>query len=244
MRAVSKDRTMEAAEKQKASFFKQKWNGRKSKGQDDRDQPNSAAELNAAEKDFSNEKSSSKTKVPKMITAISDEQNHAYTFNEAECLKPSKLRQKNHVVLKSAPPACVAAYSGPPRYDWIDIETNAAIKVQAAYRRNKVYWDFEKEGKSTAWIRSESRRRKAKQRMALDENAPNMFACCGVGLLFGDTMEEDGAAVKQYEKDRFLERKAAKAMQEEALRRYRPRKKAFNNVSEAVEVVEDLEERN
>lgn len=145
------------------------------------------------------------------------------------------------IVLAAPPSAREAAFSGPPRYDWIDIETAAAVKVQAAYRRNKVMWELEKEGVSTQAMRNRARRREARQRLAASEDAPDLLRCCGVGLLFGDATEEDEAAARAREKELYLEKKRAKAEREEKLRRtYRKKAESSDEIMECLEVEEDF----
>eukprot|EP00804_Cyclotella_cryptica_P004636 CCRYP_006946-RA/>CCRYP_006946-RA protein AED:0.29 eAED:0.29 QI:0/0/0/0.5/1/1/2/0/154 len=58
----------------------------------------------------------------------------------------------------------LSASGGAPRYDWMDIETAAAIKVQSIYRRNKALKYLEDNGMLTAGMRN--RRRKRMARMA------------------------------------------------------------------------------
>ena len=83
-------------------------------------------------------------------------------------------------------------------------ETVAAIKLQSVYRRNLVYKQLEKEGKSTAQMRNRQRRRKAKGYTAVGEDTPGMFGFCGIGLLCGDSTVEDETAIKEYERAHTL----------------------------------------
>jgi hypothetical protein len=122
-------------------------------------------------------------------------------------------------------------------------ETAAAIKVQAAFRRNKALRDLEKEGITTAAIRNAQRRRKAQQRNAQTGTAdiPSLFQCCGVGLAFGDATEEDYEAARQHEKEQYEERKKARERREEELRQnYIQAQKAKQTpVKEIIEVVDE-----
>mmetsp|Transcript_22160 Transcript_22160/g.30851 ORF Transcript_22160/g.30851 Transcript_22160/m.30851 type:complete len:253 (-) Transcript_22160:106-864(-) len=148
-------------------------------------------------------------------------------------------RVKKQVVLSKAPPANESAFEGPPRYDWVDIETVAAIKLQSIYRRNQVYQQLEKEGKSTAQMRNRQRRRKARNQFAVSEDTPGMFGFCGVGLLCGDSTVEDETAMKQFEKDKYEAKKQAKNEREERLRKFHLRKKSSTHLVEAVEVMDE-----
>jgi hypothetical protein len=149
------------------------------------------------------------------------------------------------VVLDHAPTAREAAFGGPPRYDWIDVETAAAVKVQAAYRRNKAMDELQAQGVSTAAMRNRARRRKARHDMQVSEDTPSLFRCCGLGLAFGDGTEEDFEAARLAEKERYEEKKREKAEREAELRKYSHRyknKKPGVQMVEAVEVVESDEE--
>lgn len=111
--------------------------------------------------------------------------------------------------------------------------------------------ELEKEGVSTAYIRNRTRRRQAR----LNSNGimgsadiPNLFACCGIGLAFGEATEEDYEASRQHEREQLLARRKEREDKEEALRKqYRKAaaKKAAErgtDVEECYEVVdEDVE---
>jgi hypothetical protein len=122
-------------------------------------------------------------------------------------------------------------------------ETSAAIKVQAAFRRNKILKELEKNGDTTAAIRNAQRRRKAQERQKSTGNAdiPAIFQCCGVGLAFGDATEEDYAASKLYEKEQYEERKKARELREEELRQnyMREQRKKQTPVEENFEVIKE-----
>uniref|UniRef100_A0A7S4UHR9 Uncharacterized protein n=1 Tax=Ditylum brightwellii TaxID=49249 RepID=A0A7S4UHR9_9STRA len=94
-----------------------------------------------------------------------------------------KTRQKK--ILAQAPSARDSAYEGPPRYDWIDIETAAAVKVQAIFRRNQTMRELEKQGITTAAMRNRKRAMKAKKykKMHVSEDTPSLLRFCGVGFL-------------------------------------------------------------
>uniref|UniRef100_A0A7R9WVF7 Uncharacterized protein n=1 Tax=Craspedostauros australis TaxID=1486917 RepID=A0A7R9WVF7_9STRA len=157
---------------------------------------------------------------------------------------PTSPQQMN--VDASAPPSArEAAFSGPTRFDWIDVETSAATKVQANYRRFKVMKTLEESGKSTSAIRNRRRRRKAASRFAygtktqVSEDAPSLFNWCGVGLVFGDATEEDDEVYRELQKKRYEEKRKEQAAHEEALRRrFMQSSKEGGRVIEAVEVIE------
>lgn len=149
-------------------------------------------------------------------------------------------------VASPAPSARDSAFGGEPKYDWIDIETAAAIKIQSSYRRNKVMGDLEKEGLSTAAIRNRSRTLEARKKkdsvLAASSDVPNIFTCCGVGLAFGDATETDYDAVRDLEKKQYHIKKLQQEEHEEKLRseygKMRIAKKALDDTEEVYEVVE------
>lgn len=113
-------------------------------------------------------------------------------------------------------------------------ETAAAIKVQAAFRRNKVLKDLEEQGVSTVTIRNRARRRNKKPSI-LDGN---MFACCGMGLAFGD----DEYNHREHDKEAYIQRQKERRAREKALiHQYGTQslsKRYQRDVDEAVEIVE------
>lgn len=118
-------------------------------------------------------------------------------------------------------------------------ETAAAIKVQAAFRRNKVLADLEKQGLSTAAIRNRSRRRKAWGGGGIGtDDIPGLFRCCGIGLAFGDATEEDYEEKRKHDKTLYEERKKQRELRELQLRTHYRRKPQLDDTEEAYEVVE------
>lgn len=166
--------------------------------------------------------------------------------------KPSDVRQnrkftkkgvkveKKSIRLAKAPAARDSAFSGPPRYDWIDIETAAAIKVQSIYRRNKVMDDMAAQGLETTAMRNRRRRRRARssKSKSTNEDAPGCFQFCGIGLLFGDATEQDEKERRAFEKAQYEEKKRLQFEKEAALRTYRPRAKASTHLEESIEIIE------
>lgn len=143
------------------------------------------------------------------------------------------------------PPAREAAFHGPPRFDWMDIESHAAIKIQSVQRRNMVMKDLEERGLSTAAIRNRKRRRKAAKEAhpytaSQSQDTPSIFACCAVGLAFGDATEDGDDAYRLLEKKKYEERQKQQAAHEEALRRQYMTKHGINpgKIVEALEVVD------
>lgn len=138
------------------------------------------------------------------------------------------------------PPAREAAFHGPPRFDWMDIETNAAMKIQSVYRRNKVMNQLEKKGHSTSAIRNRKRRRKASRgKPVASADVPSIFSCCAVGLAFGDATEDDDAAYREFQKKQYEERVKQQQMHEDAIRKlYLRSQGAGIKVVEQIEVVE------
>jgi len=107
--------------------------------------------------------------------------------------------------------------------------------------------DLEMEGKSTAAMRNRSRRRNARRGLQSSEDAPGALACCGIGLLFGDATEEDDDARRALEKEKYLEKKRAKAEREEELRQTyhktmaqrRNKQRNGEAAAEGLEVIDD-----
>jgi len=146
------------------------------------------------------------------------------------------FKPRKEVFLSGPPAARDAAFGGPPRYDWIDIETRAAIKVQAAYRRNKVMNDLERHGVSTGAIRNRARRRHADQ-------SSSFLNCCGTNFSFADFSSQDREAHREYQKLVYEEQKKARWQYEEELRTgysklHQMRRSKKNQLDEAFEVVE------
>jgi len=112
--------------------------------------------------------------------------------------------------------------------------------------------ELEQQGITTAAIRNRARRRKAKMEdsdgLVGSADIPNLFACCGVGLAFGEATEEHYMLERQHEKEQYLERKKEKEAKEEALRKtflkMSAQKKSAkgDDVQEVFEVVEDVED--
>lgn len=140
----------------------------------------------------------------------------------------------------TVPTARESAFSGPPRYDWVDVESAAAIKVQSIFRRNQVLKQLEEEGKVTSAMRNRIRSRQARGKRGMaSEDVPSFLRFCGIGMLFSDATGDDTDALNSPEKA------AAQTQAEEPeKRKYRLRKKSTNQIEEAIEVVDsiDLEE--
>jgi len=137
-----------------------------------------------------------------------------------------------------------SAYSGPVRYDWVDVESAAAIKVQSIYRRNRVITQLEKEGKLTASMRNKMRSRKSRKTNKVSEDVPALFRFCGIGFLFNDALGGDSDALNAKEKSKSEDNKQLRLAQDEMNRRYRMRNKRGERVDEAIEVVDDNVEDN
>merc|ERR1719199_1140093 len=106
---------------------------------------------------------------------------------------------------KTRPSARTSAFGGAPRYDWMDIETTAAIKIQAVYRRIQTLNYLDANGLSTPGMRNRRAQRKARYQTRMAKHAtsadvPFPFNMCGVGLLFGDGTFEDEKIVEDIEK--------------------------------------------
>ncbi|CAB9498010.1 expressed unknown protein [Seminavis robusta] len=146
-------------------------------------------------------------------------------------------------LFRKPPPAEQAAYTGPPRYDWVDIETAAAVKIQAAYRRWRVITMMEEQGRSTAAVRNSSRRRQAAKEATMNpaQDFVNLFACCGVDLgLGGGNQEKYLDITREIETARYQETTRMRQEREELLRKSYKRKSTGmrHSLVENVEVVQ------
>jgi hypothetical protein len=111
-----------------------------------------------------------------------------------------------HTRSSTVPTARESAFSGPPRYDWVDVESAAAIKVQSIFRRNQVLNQLEKEGKLTAAMRNRIRSRGARGKRGMaSEDVPSFLRFCGIGMLFSDATGEDADALNSPKKCRGAE---------------------------------------
>mmetsp|Transcript_44902 Transcript_44902/g.108983 ORF Transcript_44902/g.108983 Transcript_44902/m.108983 type:complete len:331 (-) Transcript_44902:2682-3674(-) len=144
--------------------------------------------------------------------------------NESATLAASMSHTYNTASTKP-PPARTAAFKGPPRFDWIDIEYAAATKIQSIQRRNMVMSDLEARGYTTSAIRNAKRRRKAsnrsyRQKMAAHEEVPAVFSCCAMGLAFGDATdpEPDDVAFREFQRKQYMEKHEQQAAYEDGLR--------------------------
>ncbi|KAL3780599.1 hypothetical protein ACHAWO_010258 [Cyclotella atomus] len=144
---------------------------------------------------------------------------------------------------KTRPSAKSSAFSGAPRYDWMDIETAAAIKVQSVYRRNKVLKYLEENNMSTPGMRNRRRRRMAKMSKVQSEDVPFPFNMCGVGFLFGDGTPEDEKYTSSLEKKKKDKMKEEMEKNEASKRKFRMRKKGSQHLEEGIEVVESFDEQ-
>ena len=144
---------------------------------------------------------------------------------------------------KTVPTAKQATFSGPPRYDWVDVESAAAIKVQSIFRRNQAWSRLENEGKSTIATRNRVRSRQANRNGNLNmagEDVPLAMRFCGIGMLFGDATGEDNDALNSSKEIAAMKREE-KQKQEASRRKFRMRKKSSDQIEEAIEVVDNIE---
>jgi len=155
--------------------------------------------------------------------------------------KSSRRGTRQTIVLDRPPTAKESAFSGPPKYDWVDVETAAAVKVQSVFRRNRVMSDIEARGGSTSAIRNRSRARARaanKGKAFHSDDAPDLLACCGVGFLFGDATEEDQAVLAEERRKEYQDTKRQQELEEAEKRKYRYRKKASDHMNEQFEVLD------
>jgi hypothetical protein len=152
-----------------------------------------------------------------------------------------RTKSKKEKRSKTRPTAQASAFGGAPRYDWMDIETAAAIKVQSIYRRNRVLKYLEENNMSTPGMRNRRRKRQAKQRKAQSEDVPFPFNMCGVGFLFGDATAEEEAYTNSLEKKKKDKQKVEMEAEDAKKRKFRMRKKGSQHLEEGIEVVESFE---
>lgn len=141
----------------------------------------------------------------------------------------------------TVPSARESAYTGPPRYDWIDVEAAAAIKIQSIFRRHLVLAQLEKEGKSTAAMRNKIRSRHAQKKELNSEDVPTFMRFCGIGFLFADATGEDTTAINAEQTAKKDKKFMAKIEKEKSLRKFRMRQKSSVQYEEAVEVVDHVD---
>merc|ERR1712174_153947 len=91
----------------------------------------------------------------------------------------------------TVPSARDSAFGGPPRYDWIDVESSAAIKIQSNYRRHSTITQLERQGDLTSSMRNNIRARQSLKTNMVTEDVPSVFRLCGIGFLFGDALGGD-----------------------------------------------------
>lgn len=127
----------------------------------------------------------------------------------------------NSLLSSIPPPAAQSAFDGPPRFDWIDVEYHAATRVQKVFRRHLVLQGMEQLGMSTSYIRNRKRERKAKSSFfPSDAAAPDFgFACCSMGLAYGDGDFDpaDSIAYKEFHRKQYEEKTKAQKEREEFL---------------------------
>jgi len=86
--------------------------------------------------------------------------------------------------IQAAPPLQLEnVLKGPPRYEWFDIESAAAIKIQSVVRRNFVLADLEDANMTTTRMRNRKRQRLSRKRDTVTDDVPFIFKMCGVGFL-------------------------------------------------------------
>merc|ERR1712003_150673 len=142
----------------------------------------------------------------------------------------------------TVPSARDSAFGGPPRYDWIDVESSAAIKIQSNYRRHSTITQLERQGDLTSSMRNSIRARQSLKTNMVSEDVPSVFRLCGIGFLFGDALGGDSKVLNEKgDKEKEEERRRLRTETEERLRTFRMRKKPELKTDEAVEVVDEVQ---
>mmetsp|Transcript_8595 Transcript_8595/g.18335 ORF Transcript_8595/g.18335 Transcript_8595/m.18335 type:complete len:313 (-) Transcript_8595:177-1115(-) len=173
------------------------------------------------------------------------------TAEGADHFSPSLVKDKNSIQdghykkeeprPKVRPAAKSSAFSGPVRYDWMDVETTAAIKIQAASRRLITLKRLDEQGLSTSSIRNRRRKIKARKHMLHSEDVPFPFSLCGVGFLFGDGTLEDERVITELEKKKLRKIRMEMERREAEKRKFRMRRKESQHLEECIEVVETFD---
>jgi len=160
-----------------------------------------------------------------------------------EFAKKGTSKKGRYRTLTEAPSAKEAAFGGPPRYDWIDVETAAAVKVQSQFRRLKVMKELDDAGMTTSSMRNRARARKNKHnKKAVNEDVPFLVSMCGIGTLFGAYDDEEVEAErKQAEAMKRQEEIAEREAKNQArLHNFASKQKHNKEMLESLEVVEDV----
>jgi len=183
------------------------------------------------------------------ITEASNESGiHGPTTTFSSAHQRSRRQQEvlNYSICSLPPEAKVAAFEGPARFDWIDVEYSAVTKIQSIFRRHLILQELEDEGLSTSYIRNRKRQRKATpmgfhSSNVVDEATPDLgFGCCSIGLAFGGDHESDEggdtAAYRDFQRKRYEEKAREQAKHEEFLRQsYLKREGIRNSVQKLAE---------
>jgi len=102
---------------------------------------------------------------------------------------------------------------------------------------------MEKKGISTSAIRNRKRRRyaaanRSRSMIFASEDAPNLFACCAMGLAFGDVAEEDDDAYRRFQNEQYEERIKQQELREMSVRKRYMRERRAGITGKVVEEIE------
>lgn len=116
------------------------------------------------------------------------------------------------------------------------------MRVQSAYRRNKVMNDLERQGITTSAIRNRNRRREYTKQHKQDQLS-KLFTCCGAEFMLDGFTQDDYEVQEELNKTAYEEKKKAMLDHEEQLRNNfgkiaRKKKRNHGKVAESFEVVE------
>jgi len=155
-------------------------------------------------------------------TASSDEDKRDDRQHSFSRKSSARDRSFNDSLISSIPPpAAQSAFNGPPRFDWIDVEYHAATRVQKIFRRHLVLKEMEEVGLTTSYIRNRKRQRKAKvpqfSASMEDETTDFGFACCSMGLAFGNEDTSDSIAYRDFQRMQYEEKNNSRKEREEFL---------------------------
>jgi len=139
-----------------------------------------------------------------------------------------RSRNNKYSVLSEAPSAAESAYFGPPRFDWIDVETSAAIRVQAAFRRFKAVQELDRKGLTTTSMRKSRKKNK-------EGNNASYWDYIFDSSLFSFSSNEKSSL-----DDPYHEKKKERESAEAELRKFSMKQRPSDILVEQIEIVEDF----
>lgn len=157
-------------------------------------------------------------------TASSEEDKRDDRHGRKSSVPQRQMYSDYDLSFMSTPPlAAESAFGGRPRFDWIDVEYNAATRIQKIFRRHLVVREMQQAGLTTSYIRNRKRQRKARTTFYSasseeeEETADLGFGCCSMGMVFGNEDTADRFAYKEYHRKRYEHKNKSRNEREEYL---------------------------